>query len=235
MTLMRILSSVLLFFFVLLSFNTYAQISIGIKGGPDFSKFTNAVQGPDASGDITTQSSGTKTQFYGQVFVDIPLDTSRWLNIRPGIEYIGAGGSMSPTGDYYVANGFQPSTKYALHYVDVPVEFVFSPKFDWGGPVVGFGLYFGDLLNGTIKPTGGSSSDVKIGNSSGDNFQRFDFGYCWTIGLQTKVGFLFGVDYQHGFLQVTPNTITNNQHSLNTHNSIWGLHLGWVFQLGHKK
>ena len=231
---MRILSSIFLYFFLLLSFTTHAQISIGIKAGPDFSRLVNAVKGDDGNGNIAVQSSGTVTQVYGGLFVDIPLDSGsrKMFYIRPGVEYVGAGGSMNPNGDYYNSNGFQPSTKYTVHYIDVPVEFVFSPNFDWGRPVVGLGLYGGTMINGTIKPTGGSSESVLIGNQPKDNFQRYDFGYCFTIGLATKPGFMFGLDYQHGFLQVVPDgTQANGQPRINTRNSTWGLHLGWIFKL----
>jgi hypothetical protein len=229
---MRILSTIFLYFFLLLSFTTHAQVSIGIKAGPDFARFVNAVQGNDGSGGITTLKSGTVTGYYGSVFVDIPLDTGKNFYLRPGVEYVGAGGSMDPTGNYYNANGFQPSTKYTLHYVDVPVEFVYSPGFDWGRPFVGLGLYAGSLVNGTIKSTDGSSTSVLIGSKPTDNFQRVDFGYAFTIGLATKVGFMFGIDYQHGFLQIVPNsTEQTQQNRLSTRNSVWGLHLGWVVKL----
>jgi hypothetical protein len=229
---MRILSSALLYFFLLLSFTTHAQVSIGIKGGPDLSRFVNVVEGNNGNG-ISTLSSGTVAQLYGGVFVDIPLDSgSKMFYIRPGIEYIGAGGNMNPTGDYYNANGFLPSTKYTLRYVDVPLEFLYSPGFAWGRPWVGVGVYTGALVSGTIKTQGGSSQSVLIGNKSNDNFQRYDFGYTFTIGLATKVGFLFGIDYQHGLMRVVPDSrVQAQQGRLNTRNSIWGFHLGWVFKL----
>jgi hypothetical protein len=222
---MRILKAVFLYFLLLVSFTTYAQVSIGIKAGPDFARFINAVKGPDGSGNITTLNSGTVTQVYGTVFVDIPLDSGKNFYIRPGIEYMGAGGHMNGTGDYYNATGFVPNTKYTLHYVDVPVEFLYSPGFDWGRPLVGFGFYAGELVNGTIKNQDGSSQSAKIGTNATDNFQRYDFGYTFTIGLATKVGFLFGVDYQHGFLKIVPDG------QQQTRNAVWGLHLGWVVKL----
>jgi hypothetical protein len=230
---MRILTSNFLYSCLLLSFTTHAQISIGIKGGLDFSKLVNAVQGNDGSGGISTLSSGTVTQLYGGVFVDIPLDSGKKMfYIRPGIEYIGAGGNMNSTGDYSNPNGFTPSTKYTLHYVDVPVEFLFSPGLSWGRPWIGLGLYTGALVNGTVKTQGSSSQPAMIGNNSNDNFQRFDFGYTFTIGLATKVGFLFGIDYQHGFMRIVPDaTLQNKLSRLTTRNSVWGLHLGWVFRL----
>src|SRR5580658_5914680 len=169
---MRILKAIFLYFLLLLSFTTYAQVSIGVKAGPDFARFINAVKGPDGSGNITTLNSGTVTQVYGTVFVDIPLDSGKNFYIRPGIEYMGAGGKMNGTGDYYNATGFVPNTKYTLHYVDVPVEFLYSPGFDWGRPLVGFGFYGGTLVNGTIKTQGAPSTSVKIGSNSTDNFQR---------------------------------------------------------------
>lgn len=228
---MRILASASLFSLLLLSFTTNAQVSVGIKAGPDFARFVNAVQGNDGSGNIATLKSGTVTGFYGGVFVDIPLDSGKNFYIRPGVEYVGAGGSMDPTGDFYNANGFQASTKYTLHYVDVPVEFLYSPGFDWGRPYIGLGLYTGALVNGTIKSHDNPSQSIVIGSKPDDNFARYDFGYTFTLGLATKLGFLFGLDYQHGFLRVVPSSGTGQQSRLQTRNSVWGLHIGWVVKL----
>jgi hypothetical protein len=222
---MRILNAVFLYFLLSLTFTSHAQISIGIKAGPDFSKFVNAVQGNDGSGNISTLNSGSVTQVYGGLFVDIPLDSGKNFYIRPGVNYIGAGGQMNGTGNYYSANGFAPNTKYTLRYLDVPVEFLYSPGFDWGRPYVGLGFYGGALVSGKIKNPDGSSQSIKIGGSSTDNFEGTDFGYTFTIGLATKVGFLFGIDYQHGFTKVVPDGVQQ------TRNSIWGLHLGWVVKL----
>ena len=230
---MRILGSIFLSFLLFVTFTSQAQISIGIKGGPTFSRFTNAVNGDNGNGDIAIQSSGTVTQVYGSVFVDIPLDSSgKMFYIRPAIEYVGAGGKMNADGDYYNANGFQPSTKYTLHYVDVPVEFLFSPKFDWGRPWIGVGLYGGALVNGTIKPDGGASQAVKKGNDPTDNFEPMDFGYVFSLGMTVKPGFLFGFDYQKGFTSIVPaGAGGNTQTRLKTHNSVWGFHIGWLFKL----
>jgi Outer membrane protein beta-barrel domain len=222
---MRILNAVFLYFLLSLTFTSHAQISIGIKAGPDFSRFVNAVQGNDGSGNISTLNSQSVTQVYGGLFVDIPLDSGKNFYIRPGVNYIGAGGQMNGTGNYYSANGFVPNTKYTLRYLDVPVEFLYSPGFDWGRPYVGFGFYGGALVSGKIKNPDGSSQSVKIGGSSTDNFEGTDFGYTFTIGLATKVGFLFGVDYQHGFTKVIPDGVQQ------TRNAIWGLHVGWVVKL----
>jgi hypothetical protein len=228
---MRILGFTTLLF--LLTFTTRAQISIGIKAGPDFARLVNAVQGNDGSGNIATLKSGTVTQFYGGVFVDIPLDTvNKIFYFRPGVEYIGTGGAMNSSGNYYNGNGFQPSTKYTLHYVDVPLEFVYRPQFDWAKPWIGIGVYTGVLVNGTVKNPDGSTKSMMIGNKSNDNFQPFDFGYTFTIGLDTKAGFLFGIDYQHSFLRIVPDaSIQSSQVRLQTRNSVWGFHIGWLFKL----
>ncbi|HVS97070.1 MAG TPA: porin family protein [Puia sp.] len=217
---------------ILISFSTRAQITIGIKGGPDFARLNNAVQGDNGGGSISQLSSGTLTQFYGSVFADISLDSGRPFYIRPAVGYIGAGGSMNPTPVYYNSNGFHPSTKYALQYIEVPVEFVYSPRFDWGRPVVGAGFYSGVLVSGTIKSQGSPSRPVLIGDKSNDDFQRLDFGYTFTLGLITKPGFLFGIDYQHGFSRIVPDVSEQGvQPRLPTHNSVWAVHLGWAFKL----
>ncbi len=179
---MRILTSFFLIFSLLLTFTTHAQVSIGIKAGPDFSRLLNAVQGNDGSGSISKLGSGTLTQLYGSVFVDIPLDSvKKMFYIRPAIEFIGAGGTINSTGDYYNANGFLPGTKYTLHYVDLPVEFLYSPGFDWGRPWIGVGLYGGALTgNGTIKNQDGSSQSAKIGTKATGQFRtvRLWLRYC---------------------------------------------------------
>ena len=229
---MRILGNAFLSFFLLISFTAHAQITVGIKGGPDFSRLVNAVQGDNGSGSISQLNSGTLTQFYGSVFADISLDSGRRFYLRPAVEYIGAGGSMNPTLVYYNANGFRPSTKYALQYIDVPVEFVYSPHFAWGRPVVGAGFYAGTLVSGTIKSPGAASRSVLIGNNPNDDFQRMDFGYTFSLGLITKPGFLFGIDYQHGFSRIVPDVSQQGtQPRLPTHNSVWAVHLGWAFKL----
>jgi hypothetical protein len=230
---MRILAPAFLCLTLFISLTAHAQLSIGIKGGPDFSRLVNAVQGNDGSGNIAVLKSGTLIQYYGGLFVDIPLDSnSKMFYLRPGVDFIGAGGNMNSQGNYYNANGFQPSTRYSLNYVDVPLEFVFRPGFQWGGPLIGFGFYGGALVNGTIKPQGGSSQSMMIGNKSTDNFQRFDFGYAFTIGLQLKAGFLFGFDYQHSLIRIVPSAqIQPSQERLQTRNSVWGIHVGWAFKL----
>ena len=231
---MRILGAIFLYFSLLLSFSAHAQVSIGIKAGPDFARFVNAVEGTEVTGATADQNGGTITQLYGSVFVDIPLDSGKMFYIRSGVEYVGAGTNMNPTvaSAYYNANGFLPSTKYVLHYVDVPVEFLYSPGFDWGRPFIGLGLYTGALVSGTIKSQDSSSHPVLIGSNPNDNFQRYDLGYAFTIGLATKAGFMFGIDYQHGFFRIVPAGLSqSNQPRLQTRNAVWAPHLGWIVKL----
>ncbi|HLI92582.1 MAG TPA: outer membrane beta-barrel protein [Puia sp.] len=230
---MRILCCLGLFIFLSLPFTTHAQVSIGIQAGPDFAWLVNAVEGSNGSTSITTQKSGSVTQIYGGVYVDIPLDSAGGMfYLRPGIEYLGAGGQMNANADYYNSNGFLPSTKYSLRYVDVPFQFVYSPEMDFGKPWLGLGLYGGALVGGTVATQGSSSQPVKIGNNASDNFKRFDAGYVFSLGLMTKSGFLFGADYQHGFVRAVPDARLNSSQSrLLTRNSVWDLHVGWVFRL----
>lgn len=87
-------------------------------------------------------------------------------------------------------------------------------------------------MNGTIKPDGGASQPVKKGNDPTDNFEPVDFGWAFSMGMTVKPGFLFGFDYQHGFTPLIPSGAGgNSQARLQTHNSVWGLHIGWLFKL----
>lgn len=230
---MRILGSILLSCCLLISVTSHAQVSLGIKAGASFARIHNAVEGNDGSGSIALLSTGTVTGLYGGLFVDIPLDsTSKLFYLRPGVEYVGAGGNLNSQGNYYNPNGFVAGTKYTLHYADVPVQFVFSPSFAWGRPWIGIGPYAGVLLSGTANTQGSGSEPVAIGNNANDNFQRFDFGYAYTMGLTTKGGFLFGIDYQHSLIRTEPTTrIQPSLTRLQTRNSVWGIYIGWMFKL----
>lgn len=221
-----------LYLFIILSSVATAQVRVGIKAGPDFAQLLDAVEGYNGSGGATLLNTDSRTYFYGGVFADIPLGKGKdnMFYLRPQLEYVGGGGQLPLITDYN-GNAIILPTKYYLHYIDLPVQFLFSPNLPIGKPWIGAGLYGGVLVNGTAK-YGNSSTDFSIGNKDNDGIERYDFGFSLTAGLTFKCGILIGGDFQQGLIRVSPPLPNGASASRpNTRNAIGGVHIGYEFSL----
>ena len=220
---------IVLNFFVVLSFVTKAQLSIGIKGGPDFGRLLDAEEVYTGSGGTEQLNAKSRTFFYGGVFADIPLSKANMFYLRPQLEYVGAGGQTPLLLDYS-GNAISLSTKYSLHYIDLPVQFLFSPTLGIIKPWVGAGLYGGVLLSGTAKEGTNSPNHLLIGSQSNDDVERYDFGYTFTAGLSLKWGFLVGGDFQQGLKRISSPSGSGGP-TPNTRNSVLGVHVGYKWTI----
>jgi hypothetical protein len=229
---MPIRISITLCLFIILSSAATAQVRVGIKAGPDFARLLDAVEGYNGSGGTTLLNTDSRTYLYGGIFADIPLGKGKenMFYLRPQLEYVGGGGQLPLITDFN-GNAILLPTKYSLHYLDLPVDFLFSPTLPFGKPWIGAGLYGGVLLNGTAK-YGGNSTDLMIGNNDNDAIERYDFGFSLTAGLTLKCGILIGGDFQQGLIRVSPPSQYGAAASRpNTRNSIGGVHIGYEFTL----
>jgi hypothetical protein len=229
---MPIRISIALCLFIILSTAASAQVSVGIKAGADFARLLDAVEGYNGGSSITLLNTNSRTYLYGGVFADIPLGKGKenMFYLRPQLEYLGAGGQLPLITDYN-GNAIILPTKYYLHYIDLPVDFMFSPTLPIGKPWIGAGLYGGVLVNGTAK-YGNTSNDLSIGNKPGDGIERYDFGFSLTAGLTLKCGILIGGDYQQGLIRVSPPSPYGPSAARpNTRNAIGGVHIGYEFTL----
>jgi hypothetical protein len=219
-----------LYLFVILSSAASAQVRVGIKAGPDFARLLDAEEAYTGSGGNILLNTNSRTSLYGGIFVDIPLGKGKenMFYLRPQLEYLGAGGQLPEMVDFN-GNLLAAATKYSLNYVNLPVQFLFSPSFPIGKPWIGAGLYGGVLVRGTAK-YGNSSQDLSIGNKDNDAIERFDFGFSFTAGLTLKCGILIGGDFQQGLIRVSPPSGASAPR-LNTRNSVGGVHIGYVFPL----
>jgi hypothetical protein len=227
---MPIRISITLYLFIILSSAAIAQVRVGIKAGPDFARLLDAVEGYNGSGSTTLLNTDSRTYLYGGIFADIPLGKENMFYLRPQLEYLGAGGQLPLITDYN-GNAIISPTKYSLHYIDLPVQFLFSPTLPIGKPWIGAGLYGGVLLNGTAK-YGNNSTHLLIGNNDNDAIERYDFGFSFTAGLTLKCGILIGGDFQQGLIRVSPQSpYGTSAPRPNTRNAIGGVHIGYEFTL----
>jgi hypothetical protein len=229
---MPIRRPIALYLFIILSSAATAQVRVGIKAGPDFAQLLDAVEGYNGSGGTTLLNSDSRAYFYGGVFADIPLgkEEENMFYLRPQLEYVGAGGQLPLITDYN-GNAIILPSKYSLHYIDLPVDFLFSPTLPIGRPWIGAGLYGGVLVKGTAK-YGNTSNDLSIGNKPSDGIERYDFGFSLTAGLTLKYGILIGGDFHQGLIRVSPPLPNGASASRpNTRNAIGGVHIGYEFTL----
>jgi hypothetical protein len=216
---------------IFLLFTTaHAQVTVGVKIGPDFSRLLDAEEGYTGSGSTQKLNTTTRTSFYGGVFVDVPLGKADNFYLRPQLLYTNIGGQLPQMVDYN-GNQIAPNVKYSLNYLDVPLQLLYSPTFAFGKPWIGAGLYAGVLLSGTEK-SGSNSTSLLIGDNPNDDIKRYDFGFSLTAGLTLKCHVLIGADFQQGLTSISPSAQPGNTR-LNTRTSVLGVHIGYILPNKH--
>ena len=220
-------------FFMLLFFcgATHAQVRLGVEAGPDFPRVLDFLQGYSAGGSRSYQNTQSATRLYGGFFADIPLDRKDQFIFRATLRYLGAGGETPQIVDFN-GNQIAAKTNYAFNYIDLPLQLLYSPSLSFGKPWIGGGFYPAVLLNATAKSNQGSQS-LTIGSASGDDIKRFDFGFNATAGFTLKCGALLGVDFQQGLQSIAPVSYYGGSVP-KVRNTIWGVHLGYTWNLNGK-
>jgi Outer membrane protein beta-barrel domain len=229
---MLIRTSFVLGLIFILFINAHAQVTFGVKVGPDFSKLLDAGEGYNGSGSTQQLNTTTRNFFYGGIFLDIPLGKADNFYLRPQLLYMGMGGGLPEIVDYN-GNQLAPNIKYWLNYLDVPLQLLYSPTLAFGKPWIGAGLYAASPISGNEK-TGNSSRALVIGDSRGDDIERMDFGFSFTAGLTLKCHVLVGADFQQGLTRISPPTLFGSPR-LNTRTSVWGIHVGYEWPVKHKR
>jgi hypothetical protein len=223
------LTSLLLLFMTTI---TKGQMAFGVKAGPDFPKMLDAWQGVTGNGNNVTYDSKATTNLYGGVFLDVPL--GRLFSFRPGLGYLGAGGSLPQLLDFN-GNQLAPATKYNLDYFNLPLQLLFRPSLPFGRPFIGGGFYGGMLVAAkAITPVSVNTRSLSIGNSPVDNVKRWDFGFNATAGINLNCGILIGVDFQQGLTSISPSSASGSA-TLDTRNSVWGVSIGYLWILKNQR
>jgi Outer membrane protein beta-barrel domain len=215
---------------IFMLFTAHAQVTVGVKLGPDFSRLLDAEEGYSGSGSTVKLNTQTRTFFYGGIFLDIPLGKADNFYLRPQLLYTGIGGQLSQIVDYN-GNQIAPNVKYSLNYLDLPLQLLYSPTLAFGKPWIGAGLYAALLMSGRQKD-GNTSSSLSIGDSQNDDIKRTDFGMSFTAGLTLNCHILIGADFQQGLTRIDP-PVQSGSPRLNTRTSVWGIHVGYEWPAKH--
>jgi hypothetical protein len=212
---------------IFLFFNTtHAQVTVGVKVGPDFSRLLDALEAYTGNTSTVSFNTSTRTSFYGGVFVDVPLGKAHNFYLRPQLLYVNIGG-QTPQVNNYIGGTVAITTQYSLNYLDLPVQLLYAPTLAFGKPWIGAGLYAGALMNGTQNP-----GPRLIGDKEYDDIKRYDFGYSLTAGLTLKCLVSIGADFQQGLTRIIP-TAHSGSSSLNTRTSVLGVHIGYILPTKH--
>lgn len=199
--------------------------SMGLKGGVNFS----TIEETDAKfpGELNPRI-GVNFGFISEfpLFKNYSLETGVILNSK----------GFSAKEDLTVGDRpIKTKLNYNLQYFDIPVSF--KGAFSIGqaekwkvygsfGPYVGVGLFGQRIQNISID---GDETEHKRALEWGndamkDDFKRMDFGLIFGTGIQ-RDGFNFGVNYYHGFVDISPAS------GISQSNRVLGVSVGYMLEL----
>ena len=157
------------------------------------------------------------------------------MGVEVGLGYSQRGASFENSMDI---GGITATTTGAmtLHYLDLPVSFVFSSevgsgKLNFGvGPKFGIGLggknkFVTKVTNmGTTQETT-TEDDLTFGSGDNDDFKRLDLGIGCSVSYEIA-NFHFGVQYYYGLTNHIPNPTGKESGSQNMSSIIVGYKFG---------
>ncbi|SCB91728.1 Outer membrane protein beta-barrel domain-containing protein [Chitinophaga costaii] len=218
------MSCVLTFLYV----STFAQVSIGFKGGYTFSdlKINNTADGK-------SPHSGGLTAWHGEMMLNIPLGVPH-IYLQPDITYLRKGATfIGPKEMNSVAIG--EGQKLVLDYVEIPVNFVYKVPVSFGqlafgvGPYVAHGIYgrYGYTLNDGNKNTGYTKkvhfSDRYGSDDAAVNLRPWDFGLNGMINVEFNSCIVLGANYSLGLTDI------NRSYFGTVKNRYVGISVGFFF------
>jgi len=168
------------------------------------------------------------------------------MSISPGLIFsVNTGGNTKGEGHYYtgsnIPSSFHDSRTYHMHYLQVPVFFVYKTTNEYNdahgifgiGPTANFGIAgkyeqeYQDVTNGRVSLQKRDESFPYGNNARFDRARRFDLWGSVFAGYQTAFGLYFKVQYGIGLLNIAPAGDANNV----LRNSSFGLTLGYKFKV----
>ncbi|MFK8102710.1 MAG: porin family protein [Saprospiraceae bacterium] len=166
-------------FAMTLTFTSFAQLSVGVRGGVNFA--TQSISGDDASSLSLDGITG--------LFIAIPVEIGITENfsVQPELTYLQKGSSFS-----FDILGFNTESSTTLNYFELPVlakyKFV---KTDDLGVYAAAGPTFGYALGGESKVSiqgVEETTDFDFDAEENEDFNRFDLGLSLGAGVEYKAG-----------------------------------------------
>lgn len=187
-----------------------AQVSFGIKAGPNFASNTSKAGGSKSTTDLIVGVTGG-------VYVRMPLVQS--LNLQPALLYEGKGGvTPNASGDKY---------KTRLNYLSLPIDILFMPEMPSGNGswMAGLGPYFAYAFSGKAS-SGLENQDWSTDPFKGGSLKRFDAGVNVLLGFEMTSGFNISAMANLGLVNIA----SHGNHDNYTRNTSFGIALGYTFK-----
>ncbi|WP_158538723.1 porin family protein [Chitinophaga skermanii] len=186
---------------ILLASASFAQAKWGVVAGPTFSSYTLKVLGSKSTSDIITN-------FRGGVTLDLPIADEFY--VQPSLLYTGKGGK----GDFLTRD-----VKTNLHYLELPVNFMYKPEVGAGNLFIGIGPYLAYALGGNVN-----GNSIDFGNQAGE-LKRFDVGGNFQVGYELSNGINFGLYTDLGLVNLAGDGDSDNSFR----NTSFGVNIGYKF------
>jgi hypothetical protein len=160
-----------------LSFFSFAQVSVGVKGGLNLSSI--AVKN-DPSGDfLKKENIKTSVGFHAGVYLQVPLSAK--FSLMPELQF-------TKRGFKYNESDPQPNTRVNLNYLELPVLLSYSP-IEWLGVDLGPNAAY--CVSAKIKTDGYSGS----GSADPDNKIDFSIAGGVRVRINQKISALGRYNY----------------------------------------
>jgi len=213
-----------LLFFVVLSFAlisaraqemtvTADETTFGLRAGINFQN----INGKDRAGNELNFS--VITGFHAGLNAEMPLGSG--FHIQPGVLYSLKGAQMRTTTSN---NG----DKIKIHYLEVPVNFIYKPILGTGNLLLGFGPYAAFGIGGKVSNREIDFTDRST-TSSAPQFRRFDAGGNLLAGYEFANNLSFQLNTQLGMMNIRPENDQNTSDRSKWKNTGFGVSLGYRF------
>lgn len=215
----------LFFVMAFAAITSYAQVSLGIRGG-----YVNT--GLESSG----AAPGTTRQDNWQagLYANIPLFERGYL--QPGIGYIVKGAGLGYALSHPVNLFSSGATKLKLQYLELPVNLVYKVPVSFGKLFIGAGPYAAYCLrgdynlavysNGQLVQSGSQQLGFEMApNVFGTNInvQRWDAGLNFSAGVELNCFLTLSGHYGYGLVDIDKSAGNDFR------NRYWGVSLGFLF------
>jgi|GEM_PF-2504593 len=196
------------------TFTTFAQkLSIGFRGGVDLGTITGSAQG--------SSSSNTSNVHLSSIFAGYVDYQKNNLSLQPAVILVGKGGNIN------IGDGGEG--KFALHYLEVPINLVYHLPLRIGDVYFGGGPYLAFGTGGTVVVQAEGVYDSQPATFGGyGDFSRTDAGFEIIGGIRVADNVVFHLNYDFGLSNII--NITGQEGGLGTlKTGSFGISFGFVF------
>jgi len=202
---------ILLYCCIVISLSSFAQkfgdptypITFGLSGGSNFA-FIQVTS--EHRQEVFTNSEAPFSLGFNADFM-----LNDYFSIRPGISYMGKGGSMNATYVDTKIGNIAVTDDYKLHYFQVQVNAIGHLPLSAGGNIfIGAGPYLARGLNGVNKQILNTADPValKVNFGNGGDFKPIEYGATGVFGFQAAKGWAISGNLDWGFNNIMQTNTT---------------------------